>query len=153
MDRVEPAIEEAELLGFLREIGWYPDRQVDLTADLEEWETSGYSVSDAVRSWMGQCSGLEFEYPRHSTVGGMYSCFVSGALSSRRIYRARVAEYEERIGETLCPIGQSASGHLTLLMDSTGAVYGGYDHYLNKIADNGYRALLTIRKREPLIRL
>lgn len=150
---MEPAPEEAELLSFLREIGWYPGRQVDLAADLEEWETFGYSVSDAVRGWMGECSGLEFEYPRHSAVGGVHTCFVSGVLPSRRIYRTRVAEYEERVGGVLCPIGQSASGSLTLLMDSAGAVYGGYDHYLGKVADDGYRALLVIRKREPLIPL
>ncbi|MEY9912914.1 hypothetical protein ABIA35_009181 [Catenulispora sp. MAP12-49] len=150
---MKPALEEAELLSFLREIGWYPGRQVDLAADLEEWETEGYSVSDAVHRWMGECSGLEFEYPRHSSVGGLHACFVSGVMPSRRIHRATVAEYEERVGEALCPIGQSASGGLTLLMDSTGAVYGGYDHYLGKVADDGYRALLAIRKREPLTRL
>lgn len=153
MDRVGPATEDTELFGFLREIGWAPGRQVDLAADLEEWETSGYSVSDAVRRWMGECNGLEFEYPRHSAVGGVHTCVVSGALSSRRIHRALVAEYEERVGRALCPIGQSASGGLFLLMDSMGATYGGHDHYLGKVADDGYRALLTIRKREPLIRL
>lgn len=109
MDRVEPPIEGAELLSFLREIGWYPGRQVDLAADLEEWEASGYSVSDAVRRWMGECGGLEFEYPRHSSVGGV--------------------------------------------MDSMGAIYGGYDHFLCKVADDGYRALLATWKREPVLRL
>lgn len=153
MDRVEPPIEGAELLSFLREIGWYPGRQVDLAADLEEWEASGYSVSDAVRRWMGECGGLEFEYPRHSSVGGVHTCFVSGVLSSRRIHRVTVAEYEERLGEALCPVGQSASGTLTLLMDSVGAIYGGYDHFLCKVADDGYRALLATWKREPVLRL
>ncbi|MFE1322683.1 SUKH-3 domain-containing protein [Kitasatospora phosalacinea] len=150
---MEPAGEGSELLRFLRGIGWYPGRRVNLSADLEEWEASDYSVPGIVHQWMSECGGLEFEYPRHSSVGGMHACVVSGALSTRRIHRALVAEYEEMIGGLLCPIGHSASGNLFLLMDSTGATYGGHDHFLGKVADDGYRALLAIWKREPLIRL
>ena len=74
-------------------------------------------------------------------------------MSARRIARTLVAEYEEKIGCDLCPIGQSASGSLFLLMDSAGRTYGGHDHFLSKVADDGYHALLAIWKRDDLIGL
>lgn len=64
-----------------------------------------------------------------------------------------MAEYEEKIGCDLCPIGQSASGSLFLLMDSAGRTYGGHDHFLSKVSDDGYHALLAIWKRDDLIGL
>ena len=143
----------AELLQFMRGIGWYPDRHVDLHADLEAWAARGYQVPDAVRRWMEECGGLEFEYPRHASVGGMHTCVISGSISARRIARTLVAEYEEKAGCGLCPIGQSASGSLFLLMDSAGRTYGGHDHFLAKVADDGYRALLAIWRKDKLIGL
>lgn len=142
--------DDTELLSFMGRIGWFPGRQVDLGSDLESWAAHGYEVPDVVREFMTECSGLKFEYPRHPAVGGSHSCLVSGATSSRRVGRSLVAEYEEQLGWGLCPIGQSASGGLLLLMASNGTTYGGHDRFFAKIADDGYHALLAIWKRDAL---
>ncbi|MGW0934942.1 SUKH-3 domain-containing protein [Streptomyces sp. NPDC002666] len=134
-------------------IGWFPGRRVDLTDDLQEWEESGYTAPDAVMKFMVECGGLEFEYPRHSAVGGLYSCVISGSITSQRIPRALVSGCEGRLGCGLCPIGQSASGNLFLLMAPDGSVYGVRDRFLAKISDDGYQALHAIWKRAKLIPL
>lgn len=147
---MESLRDDEGLLQFMRGIGWYPDRRVDLQADLEAWAVCGYHAPDAVLRWMEECGGLKFEYPRHAAAGGMHTCVVSGVISARRIARALVAEYEEKAGCDLCPIGQSASGGLFLLMDAAGHAYGGHDHFIAKVADDGYRALLAIWKRDQI---
>lgn len=151
MGLVDLAPDDADLLGFMRGIGWFPGRRVDLTVDLEAWPTCGYSVFDSVQDFMMECGGLEFEYPRHSAVGGSHSCLLSGEISSRRIARMLVTQYEERLDRELCPIGQSASGNLFLLMASDGSTYGGRDRFLAKIDSDGYRALNAIWNRVGLV--
>ncbi|MGI5506295.1 SUKH-3 domain-containing protein [Lentzea sp. CA-135723] len=139
------------LLDFMTGIGWFPGREVDLTADLEAWAAGGYAVPGAVQEFMAECGGLEFEYPRSAAVGGTYSCVVSGVDAAGGLFRAKVAEYEVRLGLELCPIGHAAGRHLTLLMARDGRTYGGKDHFLAKVADDGYRALQAIWLRKKLL--
>jgi hypothetical protein len=147
------AADDANLVAFMRRIGWFPSRTVDLDADLEAWAERRYIVSDPVRKFMTETSGLHFDYPRHQAVGGLHSCVVSGTKSTRGIARKLVAEHEEKLGLNLCPIGISASGNLFLLMDSDGITYGCHDKFMAKVANDGYRALLAIWNRDDLIPL
>ncbi|MFJ8024528.1 SUKH-3 domain-containing protein [Streptomyces sp. NPDC096311] len=151
MGPIDPAVGDVELLDFLRRIEWFPGRQSDLRPHLEAWTTHDYRVSDAVQDFMAECGDLGFEYPRHPAVGGSHTCLVSGTVSAPRIARRLVASYETRIDRELCPIGQSASGNLFLLMASDGTTYGGHDQFLAKISDDGYHALLDISRREKMI--
>ncbi|MGW6857192.1 SUKH-3 domain-containing protein [Streptomyces xanthophaeus] len=128
-------------------IGWFPGRRIDLRDDLDAWSADGYAVTGPVREFMEECSGLQFEYPRHPAVGGTYVCLVSGASSTRQVARSLVTGYEEKLDCELCPIGYSASGNLFLYMAPDGATYGGRDRFLAKVAGDGYRALQAIERR------
>jgi hypothetical protein len=141
------------LFEFMKSIGWFPGRKVDLSADLQAWSEYGYEVFDTVREFMTECSKLKFAYPMHPAVGGMHSCLVSGAISSRRIARSLISEHEERVGSGLCPIGQSASGNMFLLMAASGTTYGVHDRFLARIADDGYHALHIIWTKGKLVEL
>ena len=149
----EIANADTAVASFMRAIGWIPGRSADISEDVAVWVDRGYEVSDAVREFMTECGGLSFEYPRHAAVGGVHTCSISGVDASRRIPRALVAGFEKRIGRDLCPVGQSASGSLFLLMDSEGRTFGGRDDFLAEIAADGFHALLKIRDREKLERL
>lgn len=67
----------------------------------------------------------------------------------RVIYRERVQEYEERLGVGLTVIGLMDCGHLTLMMDAAGHVFGGADDYLVLVGRNGKDALDAIIGDEP----
>ncbi|MFI1106299.1 SUKH-3 domain-containing protein [Streptomyces melanogenes] len=141
---------DADLIEFLEGIGWFPGRCVDLQDDLEAWSTEGYAASGSVLEFMAECSGLQFDYPRHPAVGGTHGCLVAGAFSAQQVARSLVMDYEERLGVELCPIGYAASGSLFLYMAPDGATYGGHDRFLAKVADDGYHALQAIGRRADL---
>ncbi|MFF3555880.1 SUKH-3 domain-containing protein [Streptomyces tsukubensis] len=141
---------DADLIGFMERIGWFPRRHIDLQDDLDAWSADGYTAAGPVQEFMRECGGLRFEYPRHSAVGGTYVCLVSGASSVQQVARPLVAEYEERLGCELCPIGYAASGNLFLYMAPDGATYGGRDQFMAKVAGDGYHALQAIERRVNL---
>ncbi|PKR46608.1 hypothetical protein CWE27_03285 [Streptomyces sp. EAG2] len=100
-----------------------------------------------VRSWRSS-GAITFTYPRHVAVGGTHACLISGVEAVRGVSRAVVSSYESRVSRKLCPVGWSASGTLTLLMDEEGVVYGGYDDFLVEVQRGGRRALCAIHARE-----
>lgn len=151
MDAAQAASSDGELLKFMTTIGWYPERRVDIGPDLEAWSSSDYRAAGVILQFMAECGNLAFDYPRHRAVGGMHSCIVSGALSVKRIPRSLVAVHEDRLGRGLCPIGQSGSGNLFLLMDAEGVTYGCHDRFLARIAGDGYHALQAIHRRDRFV--
>ncbi|MEU3408831.1 SUKH-3 domain-containing protein [Streptomyces sp. NPDC006670] len=143
-------IKGAGLIDFMEEIGWFPGRGVNLQDDLDAWSAEGYIAAGSVREFMEECSGLQFDYPRHPAVGGVYTCMVSGVSSVQQVARSLVTEYEERLGCNLCPIGYAANGNLFLYMAPNGVTYGGHDQFLAKVAGDGYHALQAIEQRVDL---
>jgi hypothetical protein len=52
--------------------------------------------------------------------------------------------YFSRVGgKHLCPIGQAYS-HMTLMVDTEGTIYGGYDDFLCLLGRDGQEALVAI---------
>lgn len=141
---------DSGLIDFMEGIGWFPGRHVDLQADLDAWSADGYAATGSIRKFMEECNGLQFDYPRHPAVGGMYVCMVSGVSAVQQVARLLVSEYEEKLGCDLCPIGYAASGNLFLYMAPDGATYGGHDRFLAKVAGDGYHALQAIERRAEL---
>jgi hypothetical protein len=50
-------------------------------------------------------------------------------------------DYEPRIGARTCIIGTAMRDHFVLIMDENGAVYGGFDSFLTRIAYSGEQAI------------
>ncbi|MEU9241695.1 SUKH-3 domain-containing protein [Streptomyces sp. NPDC048385] len=146
-----PSPEYEELLDFLGGVGWFPGRRTDLRPHLEVWTACGYRAFDAARDFIAECAGIEFEYPRHSAIGGFTRAWCPG-LSLPVEYRAVWwPSYEKRINRELCPVGQSASGNVFLLMSPDGIMYGGRDWFFVKVSDDGYHALFDISRRVRMI--
>jgi hypothetical protein len=52
-----------------------------------------------------------------------------------------VKEYEERVNESLTPVGEASNGYLILTISESGWVYTGYDDFLQRIGCNGHEAI------------
>jgi hypothetical protein len=150
MGLLDVASEDSDLVAFMRLVGWFPGRSVDIHADMEAWTSRDYSVPVMVQEFMKECGGLQFEYAGHAATGGTQTCFVSGAVATSRIARSLVMEYEEVVGHDMFPVGMAADGNLWLLMCSEGPVFGARDRFLARVSEDPYRALLAIRNGESL---
>jgi len=55
--------------------------------------------------------------------------------------RKIINKYEKRIGRPLDVIGEAFIGHMVLMMDYEGKIYGGYDSFLTCLGENYYEAI------------
>lgn len=126
----------------LFEAGWSDSRSVD-TRDFEQrLESEGYRVYESVSRFLESFGGLmvsvhlpqshhltvDFHFNPSATVKSIYSKRVSG---DQRIWA----------DPPLCVIGFYHRGHMVLMMDEQGCVYGGYDDLLVFIGASGEEAI------------
>lgn len=134
-------IRDSELAEILAGSVWYPSRHVDTAAVESFWEQSGVEASEAARKFAAEFDGVVFDYPRHPVDGGVHYCALDAVRATRSIHPETRRSYEGRVLESLCPIGISASGHLILLMGTSGRVFGGYDAFLALYGESGRQAI------------
>jgi hypothetical protein len=131
--------------------GWFEGRRVPVDSALSVWRGDGHVPTSAATDFVAEFDGLMFEYPRSVSVGGMDSCSLDAVAATAAIFPSVVREYEDRVGETLCPVGETASAHVTLMVGSSGRIYGGYDRFLAVYGDDGRHAVVSIFDRvKPL---
>jgi hypothetical protein len=143
----DESLRASRLIEILGGAGWFDGRHVSVEAALSAWRADGHTPSYAAIDFVAEFNGLSFAYPRSAAVGGMDNCSLDAIAATGAIFSSVVREYEGRTGETLCPVGQAASGHITLLVGNSGRVYGGYDRFLAAYGENGRTAIVAIYDR------
>lgn len=120
----------------LQETGWYAARKMDIRLCVDAWQKNGYEVFDAGSEFASRFLHANMVHPAYSGAGRDSSNFdVLEAM--RKFNRAWASErYEAWAKEKLLPIGRGYSGHLTLLMGESSAIYGGVDDYFCRIGDS-----------------
>ena len=124
----------------LRGAGWSETRAVDPGVYRRVLEAEGYPVHPCVLEFLRSFASIRAFFT--TTQGEDNDFFLDPVEAVDVIYMERVAEdYSPRIGMPLCVIGLYHHDNMVLLMDSGGAVYGGYDETLLHIADSGEEAI------------
>jgi len=125
--------------------GWSETRDVDPGVYQRVLEAEGYEVFPCVLEFLRSFASIRayFTMPE----GGENDFFLDPVEAVDVIYMERVAEDNgPRIGMTLCVIGLYHHNNMVLMMDSDGAVYGGYDETLLHIADSAEEAIEAMVK-------
>lgn len=120
--------------------GWSESRDVDPGVYVRVLEAEGYPVHPCVQEFLRSFASIRafFTTPE----GEDNDFFLDPVEAVDFIYMERVAEdYSPRVGLPLCVIGLYHHNNMVLMMDSGGAVYGGYDETLMHIADSGVEAV------------
>jgi hypothetical protein len=138
-----------ECAAALAAAGWSLERRVDTSAAMAAWTGLGCLSSDAALGFVANFDGLVVEYAQTvpAGTGRTDTCVLSAVEATRSVFEPVVRGYEERVGESLCPVGLAASGHLVLVMAPSGRVYGGYDKFLSRYGENGFEAVCRIVNR------
>ena len=125
---------------YLRQAGWSETRAVDTGVYTRLLKAEGYPVFPCVEQFFRSFASLKVFFSTPQGEDNDFSLDPSEAIEV--IYAERVTEdYSPRVGLALCTIGLYHHGNMVLMMDSGGAVYGGYDETLLFIADSGEEAL------------
>jgi hypothetical protein len=124
--------------------GWFKGRKANIHEYLLIIESEGYEISTAVKSFLYEFGGLNIELELINGEQDYMHFDPIKAVSS--FYSDWISDnYSKRIkNNTLSVIGQAFTNHLTLMMNSNGEVYGGYDENLYFIAASGPEAIQTI---------
>lgn len=125
--------------------GWSEDRRVDTTEYEKCLQSEGYPVHTAVVDFLECFGGLRVVYPHPRVPQATDKFFINPMVAAAHICIERVKEdYDERVGAPLCVIGEAFDYHMTLMMDSDGKVYAGYDDTLILVGNSGDDAIEAI---------
>lgn len=130
-----------EALAVLGAAGWAPRRNVDVADHVRVLERLGYRVFPPVRAFLQEYADLRLSYPHPRLPSSLTDILIDPTAASGRIYVERVLDYARRVKKDLTVVGEARKGHLTLMMDDAGRVFGGYDRYLALVGVNGADAL------------
>jgi hypothetical protein len=131
---------DQQTLNALQEGGWSPSRRINLSEFELLAKECGFLISDPIREFLGSFGNLHVMcrtvnkdnyfhfYPRRATED----------IDLTWVHKT----YSERLeGAKLFVVGQAYSNHMTLMMDQTGKVYGGFDDDLFMVGENGIAAV------------
>ena len=128
----------------LQQAGWGDERQVD-TSEYEKYlKSEGYSVHTIVVDFLKSFGGLRVVHSHHRVAQTNDEFCINPIVAASHIYPERVEDYSQRVGVPLCVIGEAFNYHMTLMMDSNGTVYAGYDDTLIRVGNSGYDAIVAL---------
>jgi hypothetical protein len=125
----------------LQQAGWGDERQVDTSEYEKSLKSEGYPVHTIVVDFLKSFGGLRVIHSHHRVPQTNDEFCINPIVAASHIYPERVEDYSERVGAPLCVIGEAFNYHMTLMMDSNGGVYAGYDDTLIRVGDSGSDAI------------
>jgi hypothetical protein len=139
-------------LELLRKAGWNESRQIDTSSMETALQERGYGVFPAVHDFLSQFGGLFFENPSAEPPAAEDWHFDPIKAANDRS-SSQIRQYESRLGDILCPIGEASGDYLVIVMAPNGAVYSGFEADLFFVAVSGTDALESFCTGRKLKRL
>lgn len=118
--------------------GWHKSRSVDHRFAIERLGAEGYVLADWFTAVVGEFDGLTIDFQRN---GRSDQVVLAPSEAARRWYPANIANYAERVGQSLLPIGYSYHEHLVLLVAELGQWFAGHDDELWRIGGSAQEAV------------
>ncbi len=125
--------------------GWRKPCEVDVQRYRHALRAEGYPVHEIVETFLRSYGGLQVFLPLRENGSERDDFHLDPLAAIDSIYIERVREeYDLRTGSALCVIGLYHRGHMVLMMDGQGRVFGGYDETLVKVGESGEEALRAL---------
>ena len=133
----------------LENAGWKENRQITTDGIQQNLTDAGYKWFDEAEKFLREFAGIRVEF---KTERGTTDSFHFDAIMANEGFDIAWVRlnYRGRVGKDLCVIGQGFCDHMTLLMDDSGRVFGGYDETLVLIGRSGDNAIERICNNERL---
>ncbi|MBF2005505.1 MAG: SUKH-3 domain-containing protein [Chlorogloeopsis fritschii C42_A2020_084] len=135
------AVFSEETRALLQQAGWSEDRYVDTSEYEKSLKSEGYPLHEVVLDFLKHFGGLRVVHPHHRVKDEKDEFYINPTVAVADIGSGWVKEYSERVGAPLCVIGEAFSYHMTLVMDSDGRVFAGYDDTLIHVGNSGTDAI------------
>ena len=129
----------------LKSGGWSDGRKSDISGDLLALKEEGYLLLEGVEEIFSSLGGLNIIF-FHSKKSEEDSFRIDAVAAIAGIFKDTVQLYEEVSGEIMIPIGNVFSGHMTLMLGQSGAVYAGFDETFILIGKSFSEAIDNICK-------
>ncbi len=128
-----------ECLYILRNAGWDENRTVDTGVYERALANESYPLHPEVLRFLSVFGGLQVQIEGPE---GTEDFAIDPITAIESVYKERVLEeYSERAEALLCVVGLYHHGHLVLMMDAQGRVFGGYDETFLRIGETGEEAI------------
>ncbi len=128
-----------QCLAVLHGAGWSEARVVDTGDYRSLLAAEGYPVHACVLRFLRSFGGLHLSGadPNRSD-----EVLIDPVAAIESVYIERILEdYSAKAGSPLCVFGLCGSGHMVLMMDADGCVFGGYDETFLRFGEDGEAAL------------
>jgi hypothetical protein len=122
----------------LEAAGWFPERRVEVMSSEDALRGAGLRVWPGLMDFLGEFQGLRVAFTREGTIDSAW--FDPTAAASPTLVPT-IADYEERIGVGVAPIGYAYRDHLLLLLADDGRFFGGYDDHLTELGSSALEAI------------
>lgn len=135
----------------LKVAGWNDARSINIDAVKEYLVKNGQYLSPIIETFIQSFANLKIQFQNGPFVDAI---LIDPIEAVKGIDPRWLDDYRERIGNAnVCIIGLAYSEHLTMFMDDTGSVYGGYDENLYLVGTSGIDAIdaLVSRRKERII--
>jgi hypothetical protein len=133
----EPLRPSPEAERILHQVGWSPDRQVDVSEWVERLRDEGSEVFPMAEAILRNFGGLRL---RHRECGGPSRHDFDVNPVHWYDQRDRVADIEEILGTTLCPLGET-SGAAMLAVLADGRIIDEFEGEVIQIGEDWRAAL------------
>jgi hypothetical protein len=131
-----------QLADVLRGAGWFPGRAVETVEFQRCLEGAGYAIPEKVHDFLREFGGLRVMYEGQARQED--TILLDAGTEAGLIPVERVADYENRVRASLCPVGVYVCESSTLLMSADGEVYSAFDEFLSLVGRTGIDALSNI---------
>lgn len=123
----------------LKENGWRIPDVAEVNEIVAELRRRGFSVHQAAQDFFAKFGGFSAKFESRAHEG--LDWFDFDVLNRGFFDVEDVADYGGALGKILCPIGQARRGHLSLVIDEDGAVYGYYNPYIVRVGKSADEAI------------
>ncbi len=118
----------------LEKFGWSSDRNINIKPYKKVLEEEGYQVHESVVKCLQSYGGMKIWVNDRKDADDIQ---IDPIVATETIYAERVTEeYNLEAGKNLCVIGLYHRGHMVVMMDDEGAVYGGYDEHFSHLGNS-----------------
>lgn len=130
----------------LRAAGWWPERQVEIEAEIRSIERTGVEVWPELMEFLAEYARLKID--SHDGMRTL-SLDVTGAAAGTDPEWG--GSYSKMIGVVLAPVGEYS--HMTIYLARDGIFYGGFDAEYGRIADSLEGLVDSVLNKRPAVRL
>lgn len=135
------------VISILKENGWYPDRIVNISLILQNWNNHKYIISKNQIKFIENIGNLKIEFINCKNKRYIIEIFPNDWNFLPEILKT----YEDYFGKKLIPIGEVCYQNIQLLIDKDIKIYGVFDEYGTLLGNNFFEFIENLYDNKKII--